>query len=99
MLVIHAEGPLRIVSATDAYDRPVAGPRAADDVLSSVHVPAVRRHRHCSWVRRQLRFSKTIRRGQGMSWRPARWMATALLLAFSMPPGVFADSINDKIDK
>src|SRR5689334_15740705 len=34
-----------------------------------------------------------------MRWRPVRWMAMLLLAACSMPPGAFADSINDKIDK
>jgi murein hydrolase activator len=34
-----------------------------------------------------------------MRWRPASCVAMALLVALSTPPGAFADSINDKIDK
>jgi hypothetical protein len=34
-----------------------------------------------------------------MRWWPVGWTTTALLMAVSMPPGVLADSINDKIDK
>jgi len=34
-----------------------------------------------------------------MRWRPVRWMASALFVALLMPPSVFGDSINEKIDK
>src|ERR1051326_5639415 len=98
MLIVHSEGPLRTVPTADANDGPAARPGAADDVFPAVYVPAARGRRHRPWVRRQLRFSQAIRRGQGMRWRPVRWMASALFVALLMPPSVFGDSINEKID-